>query len=89
MLFRSSCALTAHVIRDQYATNAGDLDLNATDIHRPPRPSDMTDDFAVTPSEYVDGVRRIPIRRIGVPLTEVILVLGVEEPAKRRKVAGG
>ena len=37
----------------------------------------------------MNSVRRIPVRHVGVPLTEVVQVLGIEEPAQPQKVAGG
>jgi hypothetical protein len=41
----------------------------------------MTDNFAVALRDDMNSMRRIPVRHVGIPLAEVVQVLGVEEPA--------
>lgn len=81
-------ALTPHSIRDQHSPHTADLDLSTADGYRLPRPANMTDDLPASPRDDMKGVGRIPVRHIGVPLTEVIQVLGIEESTQSLEVTG-
>lgn len=49
----------------------------------------MTDHFTLVPGNDMNSVRRMSIGHGGIPLTEVVQILGIEEPAQPRTVTGG